>query len=252
MTKMVRVIGCVSNETRQHLIFRSMIRVLTQGSSSNLKHQWSFSEVGPYDVTILDMDDAPGSQPLSPSVANIIVAFSTHPQRLGDQPFVLSKPIRGNEFLQLLQAIEAISCDSASAPVAAPAASVSPSTKSSAPTAPAVVTTPEPLVRLLAWPDLPMMPGDCLHDAARICALLAVRPCPPSTISSFLDIAPANVDRILQQIPACSATPGELVLDIQHHATATADNVVPLHDQGQVGKSSSLLSKIWNRLRGAA
>ncbi|RZU38438.1 hypothetical protein EV700_2370 [Fluviicoccus keumensis] len=249
MTKTVRVIGCVSSETRQHLIFRSMIRVLNQGSTANLKHQWSFSEVGPYDVTIFDLDDGIHPDPLPASGAEVVVAFSTHPHRLTDRPFSLSKPIRGSEFLQLLQAIEAACFDNLTHPATAVTATEA-ATPAPRP-ADAAMPDPAPLLSLLAWPDLPQLPDDQLHHAARICALLAVRRCSPATVSRFLDIDPVIVDQVLQAIAACPPVDGVEVLHRQQDA-AEAANVIPLHEQTPSGKPSSFLSKIWNRLKGAA
>ncbi|HEX5360663.1 MAG TPA: hypothetical protein VFW49_06180 [Fluviicoccus sp.] len=250
MTKTVRVIGCVSSETRQHLIFRSMIRVLNQGSAANLKHQWSFSEVGPYDVTIFDLDDGIHPDPLPASGAEIVVAFSTHPHRLTDRPFSLSKPIRGSEFLQLLQAIEAGCFDNLIRPEPVRTATEA---ESPAPR-PVAAATPDnaPLLSLIAWPDLPQLPEDQLHNAARICALLAVRRCSPATVSRFLDIDPATVEQVLETIAACPPVTGAEVLHRQQTETTDTANVIPLHEQTPSGKPSSLLSKIWNRLKGAA
>lgn len=247
MTKTVRVIGCVSSETRQHLIFRSMIRVLGQGASSNLKHQWSFSEVGPYDVTIFDLDDGDLPETMTAG-AEVVVAFSNHPHRLADRPFGLSKPIRGSEFLQLLQSIETRCFDNLTRAAAAAVEAVG-----AAAAAPVRdISTDEPLYSLISWPDLPQLPEAQLQDAARICALLAVRRCTPTTLSRFLDIDPATVDQVLRALAACPPLDGVEVLHRQQAAQTEGGNVIPLHDQTPSAKPSSLLSKLWNRLKGAA
>jgi hypothetical protein len=247
MSKTVRVIGCVSRETRQHLIFRSMVRVLSQGAAANLQHQWSFSEAGPYDVTIFDLDDGAPPEALAAAGAEVVVAFSSQAHRLADRPFGLSKPIRGSEFLQLLQAIEARCFDNLTRPAPGDAATSHP-----APASVAASSPHEPLYSLLHWPDLPQLPDSRLHDAARICALLAVRRCSPATISRFLDIPPETVDRVLHALAACPPVEGLDVLHRQQAAQADNSNIIPLHEQTPSGKPSSLLSKIWNRLKGAA
>ncbi|MDO8331092.1 MAG: hypothetical protein Q7T36_11545 [Fluviicoccus sp.] len=262
MTKMTRVIGCVSSEQRQHLIFRSMVRVLGQGATSSLKHQWSFSDVGPFDVRIVDIDDEEHVALADEQGQGVVVVLAGNQQILVGRQFTLSKPLRGNEFLQLLQAIEAagfearVTADAADIPVAtAPAAPAEPNplkTESNVKTAPTISAQTEILISLESWPDLPRMADDMLHDAARICALLSVRPSSRETISRFLDIPPENVNRVLKIIPACSHA-GDIRTLHEHQSAATeANNVIPLHDQVSGGKPSSLLSKLWNRLRGAA
>lgn len=263
MTKTTRVIGCVSSEQRQHLIFRSMVRVIGQGASSNLKHQWSFSDTGPFDVRIVDLDDAEHAVLADDQGQGVVVALGGDQRILAGRRFTLSKPLRGNEFLQLLQAIEAagfgtrVTVEAVDIP-AAPAAAAAPehhppSARHTPQTAAAVSTRTETLISLASWPDLPRMPGDMLHDAARICALLSVRPSSRETISRFLDIPPENVSRVLKIIPACSHA-GEIRIlhEDQDTAAVAAGNVIPMHDGGHITKPSSFLSKMWNRLRGAA
>lgn len=260
MTKMTRVIGCVSSEQRQHLIFRSMVRVIGQGA--NLKHQWSFSDTGPFDVRIVDIDDEENTALADAHGQGVLVVLGGNHQVLVGRQFTLTKPLRGNEFLQLLQSIEAagfearVTVEAVDIP-AAPAAVAPPEHKrptavSNPQAAPAISAQTETLISLESWPDLPRMAGDMLHDAARICALLSVRPSSRETISRFLDIPPENVSRVLKIIPGCSHA-GDIRILHEHQGmvAVAASNVIPLHDQVS-SKPSSLLSKLWNRLRGAA
>jgi len=84
-----------------------MVRVIGQGASSNLKHQWSFSDTGPFDVRIVDLDDAEHAVLADDQGQGVVVALGGDQRILAGRRFTLSKPLRGNEFLQLLQAIEA-------------------------------------------------------------------------------------------------------------------------------------------------
>lgn len=251
MTSMIRVIGCVSSEARHSLIFRSLIRVLSQGNTSSLKHRWSFSESGPFDVWILDIDDEENIDHLHSNRHGVIVLLGGNHPLLDSHPFTLTKPIRGNNFLQLLQSIEAAGFGNA--------VQVSPTVgKTAVMTADAPIqahetaVANEALISLTSWPNLPQMPSDILHDAARICALLSIRPSTSSAISRFLDISPDAVNRVLQQITACSYDRNIGILEYSQQAVSNANNVIPIHDHGHTGKPSSFLSKIWNRLLGAA
>ncbi|MDO8417841.1 MAG: hypothetical protein Q7S87_16695 [Agitococcus sp.] len=256
MTSMIRVIGCVSSETRHSLIFRSLIRVLSQGNTSSLKHRWSFSESGPFDVWILDIDDEENIDHLHSDRHGVIVLLAGNRPLPDSHPFTLTKPIRGNEFLQLLQSIEAAGWDNIeqNGKSAAPAVErAAPVTNSPIKPESGLAAKDEATFSLTSWPDLPQMPSEIVHDAARICAFLSIRPGTLTTISHFLDIPADTVNHILQRITTCSHGFDTCILtEYNCHPVSDAQNVIPIHDHGQTVKPSSFLSKIWNRLKGAA
>lgn len=108
-------------------------------------------------------------------------------------------------------------------------------------------------LKLAYWPQLARLPEDALQDAARLCALLAVRPTSPVLVARLLDMPRSRVDELLQMISARAPQPAaEQAVTEQ---AAPMPEVIDLHEEAVpeewASRSIPLVQKLWNRLRKA-
>ncbi|MDO8330949.1 MAG: hypothetical protein Q7T36_10825 [Fluviicoccus sp.] len=59
-------------------------------------------------MRILDLDDDSNLELASAGGPGVLAFISSNPQRLEGRDFALSKPLRGQDFLQLLQRLESV------------------------------------------------------------------------------------------------------------------------------------------------
>lgn len=247
MSKSLIVIYCCSSDSKLQKHLKSIVHVLNL--VGGLKQNWVYGEDN-IDVHVTDMDD--NEQKISPN-KSIVIAVSSNPELLFGQKYSLTKPLRNQALQEILKRIES------SEPVTTPKLKAVHDTvidTQSRPTLEAVVSThaltepKEMLYRLQAWPDLSLMSEDMMLDAARVSALLAVKPASLSFISSFLDTPKTRLEDILSVIDSCAhpdypcLAKSPMLSDVSHGDTVAESKVV--------AKPSSILSKLWNRLKGAA
>ncbi|MFA9202648.1 MAG: hypothetical protein ACEQSD_01445 [Flavobacteriales bacterium] len=278
MSSQSQVIGCFSSQENLQNVFRSMIRVLCQFTRSGLKQDWVYSDHEPLDVYILDLDDQSNRDRLKDNpTQNTIIAISSHPEHLVGQKYALSKPLRSQSLLQVLQHIEgakphknAVTLDTSSPSLPSVAARQDPvsaivdphtsqrvsrptlsgSASSSPNVASSKIASHTVLYQLQTWPDLTHMSESLRLDAARVCALLAVRPATAEFISQFLGLSASEVERVLVAVRQCAHPTHTTVIEQASTQAAPSTERESVSKAG--GTTSSLLSKLWNRLKGAA
>jgi len=104
------------------------------------------------------------------------------------------------------------------------------------------------VLKLYSWPELSRVPSDLVLDAARVCALLAVRPTSAPLIARLLDLPRERVAHIVE------------LLHLYGHLDGSAMNVRPVEKEEQATldliadptptKSPTLLGRLWQKLSG--
>ena len=104
------------------------------------------------------------------------------------------------------------------------------------------------VLKLYSWPELSRVPSDLVLDAARVCALLAVRPTGAPLIARLLDLPRERVAHIVE------------LLHLHGHLDGTAMDVRPAEKEEQAtldlmadtasAKSPTLLGRLWQKLSG--
>ena len=244
MSSTVRFISCVSSHDRQKSVVRSLLSIIGQSAAANLRTQWVYRDDGPSDVMVVDIDDHAGQHFLGTASEILIVALGSNRAALDNHDYALTKPLRWQDLMQILHTLEqkhlrapALSKPDPASPVrsaAAPATAAAP-----------VESAHAPAYRLKAWPDLTRMREDTLQDAARICALLAKRPCTIGEISRTLELPELRINRLLDSIRNAAHTDWACLADAEARSLSA-------HATAPIGKPSSFLSKMWSRLRGGA
>ena len=120
-------------------------------------------------------------------------------------------------------------------------------------TSPAITATTQlgvqySVLKLYSWPELSRVPSDLVLDAARVCALLAVRPTGAPLIARLLDLPRERVAHIVE------------LLHLYGHLDGSAMNVRPVEKEEQATldliadptptKSPTLLGRLWQKLSG--
>ncbi len=104
------------------------------------------------------------------------------------------------------------------------------------------------VLKLYSWPELSRVPSDLVLDAARVCALLAVRPTSAPLIARLLDLPRERVAHIVE------------LLHLYGHLDGSAMDVRPVEKEEQATldliadptptKSPTLLGRLWQKLSG--
>ena len=104
------------------------------------------------------------------------------------------------------------------------------------------------VLKLYSWPELSRVPSDLVLDAARVCALLAVRPTGAPLIARLLDLPRERVAHIVE------------LLHLYGHLDGSAMDVRPVEKEEQATldliadptptKSPTLLGRLWQKLSG--
>lgn len=245
MSSTVRFISCVSSHDRQKSVVRSLLSIIGQSAAANLRTQWVYRDDGPSDVMVVDIDDHAGQHFLGTGSEILIVALGSNRAALDDHDYALTKPLRWQELMQILHTLEQkhLRVPTPPVPVSGHASPVR-AAAAPAPSAAPVESVHAPAYRLKAWPDLTRMRDETLQDAARICALLAKRPCTIGEISRTLELPELRINRLLDSIRHAAHPDWECLGDAEARSSAAAT--------APIGKPSSFLSKMWNRLRGGA
>lgn len=246
-------ISCHSSEEKLCHMFRSIIRVLTQ--VSGLQHHWEFCDpLHPsLNVRILDLDDEQIRQTAHQYADALVMVISSQAEHLQGWTYALSKPLRSQALLDILQRIERRAMPPApvrpSEPTPAPQRTPEPSpplpTAASRPVADPRV---QPVYGLQNWPDLTQLPEAQMLNAARVCALLSLRPAGADWISQFLSLARADLEALLVLIRQCGH-PGHPVLT---EGLQRMDALQLPEPSPEAQRPSTFLAKIWNRLKGVA
>ena len=120
-------------------------------------------------------------------------------------------------------------------------------------TSPSITTTAQlgvqySVLKLYSWPELSRVPSDLVLDAARVCALLAVRPTSAPLIARLLDLPRERVAHIVE------------LLHLYGHLDGSAMDVRPVEKEEQATldliadptptKSPTLLGRLWQKLSG--
>ena len=102
------------------------------------------------------------------------------------------------------------------------------------------------VLKLYSWPELSRVPSDLVLDAARVCALLAVRPTGAPLIARLLDLPRERVAHIVE------------LLHLYGHLDGSAMDVRPVEKEEQATldliadptptKSPTLLGRLWQKL----
>lgn len=238
-------IGLHSEQEKLRAVFRSIIRVLNQ--VVGLQHDWAYCEEPELDVHIVDLDDPQAPQQIDRLKHCVVIATSAHEEQLAGWTYaLLSKPLRSQALLQIMQQIERKELSSLRGQNK-PASAIQPlPAQSSLQDHPAGATSAT--YSLQNWPDLPQIPEEHMFEAARVCALLAVQPATLQQISQLLNLAMADLEALLALIRQCGHQ-GYPVLAMDHSPQGLTVPAIEVPVQAQ---PSSFLAKIWNRLKGAA
>lgn len=100
------------------------------------------------------------------------------------------------------------------------------------------------LLHLEYWPDIPSLPEEMVEDAARLCALLSFRPTSPALAAYLLSISSGRIGQVIDSIAH-----GATGLETDFFESTELESLANLETSGSEGKSASILSKIWKRLR---
>ena len=97
------------------------------------------------------------------------------------------------------------------------------------------------VLQLDEWPDLTRMPQAVVFDAARICALLAVRPSGAPLVSVLLDLPLERVTQVLKELRLVNAS------EASPDAASAPRETTPAAG-ATATEASSLLGRLWQRL----
>lgn len=251
MSKSRMVINCLSADDKLKKQIKSIVHVLDL--VGGLKKGWVYADDNA-SVHLIDMDDEDNWDILVASSGLLIIAVSSNPELLSGQKYSLTKPIRNQTLQAILKQIESSHTQeqtnhapiSHSSPLKARESVVDDSVKVSPPVAVPKIM----LYKLQAWPDISQMHDDVMLDASRVSALLAMRPASLNTISGLLELPTSRIEYLLSEISASSHVGYPCLTELPLLSDVSgAEQAV---DVKVVAKPASILSKIWNRLKGAA
>ena len=104
------------------------------------------------------------------------------------------------------------------------------------------------VLKLHSWPELSRVPGDLVLDAARVCALLAVRPTGAPLITRLLDIPRERVTPIVELLHRDGHLNGASV-DARQAERDDREVIGPTGDTAPA-RALTLLGRLWQRLSG--
>lgn len=248
MSKSRIVINCLSTDDKLKKQIKSIVHVLDL--VGGLKKNWVYADDN-VAVHIIDVDNG---EFLLANSGLIIIAISSNPELLNGQKYSLTKPIRNQTLQVIFKQIESSnaveqannSAISNSSPPNARRVVVEDDAKVS----PLVADSKVKLYKLQAWPDISQMHDDVMLDASRVSALLAMRPANLNVISSLLDLSTSRIEYLLSEISSCSHSGYPCLAESPTLSDLSGSEHVA--DVKVVAKPASILSKIWNRLKGAA
>lgn len=250
MTKSLIVINCCSSDNKLQKQFKSIIHVLNL--VGGLKQSWIYGDED-VAVHIVDVDDDDSWRQYTQSSGLITIAVSSKPDLLVGQKYSLTKPLRNqalHEILKRIESSEPVTSAKLKAVHSALIDTKSLSTIDDLAGSGAAAVPKENMYKLQAWPDISLMAEEMMLDAARVSALLAVRPASLSFMSSFLDTPKARLEQILSVIGSCAHPHYPSLAESPMLSELTSGDHVA--ESKVVAKPSSILSKLWNRLKGAA
>lgn len=108
MSKQQQVLGCFSKQPQFQNVVRSMLHLLCKIPSSGLTYDWVYSHQDSVNVCILDLDCASSSPHAVEDQSVVVVAISSHPERLTGKEYTLKKPLRSRDLLRILKNIEGV------------------------------------------------------------------------------------------------------------------------------------------------
>jgi hypothetical protein len=106
MSNQLQVLGCFSKQPQLQNVVRSMLHLLCKIPASGLQCDWVYSHQDSVNVCILDLDCASSPLHAAEDQSVVVVAISSHPERLTGQAYALKKPLRSQELLKILRNIE--------------------------------------------------------------------------------------------------------------------------------------------------
>lgn len=102
---------------------------------------------------------------------------------------------------------------------------------------------PHRVMRLHTWPALTRLPPDMVFDAARLCALLSIRPSGAPLLSILLGLPLSRIHELAQAMGLSG---------IEEVAPPTPERALPTDvddpDTARATQATSLLGRLWNRL----
>lgn len=250
MNKPPCIIGCKSNQVNLQNILRSIIKIYSGLSMSQLKLDWIFPEndsAVSLDVCIVDLDDEDHEQHLNnPDYKGYIVISKSAPL-LQNYKYALNKPIHNSSLLKILRNLEQDELKSlheesiektADAVVEKTSITVS-----------ETLIIDEPVYQLINWPDLTKIPDELLLNTSRVCALLSAQPSALSGVAHFLQLSHDELKNIIQQINLCAY---ESFPTLTQQTQNIVENTVVLPSViEKTTANTSFLSKMWNKLKGS-
>ncbi len=250
MSKSRIVIHCLSTDDKLRKQIKSIVHVLDL--VGGLQKNWVYADDN-VAVHIIDMDSEDCGGILAGS-GLITIAVSSNSELLSGQKYSLTKPIRNQALQVILKQIEfsnAVEQPNNRSIVNSPQPKVLEVFEDATKVMPVVAESKVKLYKLQAWPDISQMNDDVMLDASRVCALLAMRPASLNVISSLLELSTSRIEYLLSEMSACSHLDYPCLIESAMLADlSVSENVVDI--QIVATKPASILSKIWNRLKGAA
>lgn len=236
-------IGCLPHQLDLAQTLIPILKVYAQFSmSTQLRWKWSYVSESECDIYFIDLDD--DFPELTQVQEQTTIYMSSDPDLLKGHDYVVSKPLKRQKFLSILQQIERNGLHKKMSD-------------------PRPVREEEPLMisevqggevkleksvtyQLCHWPDLTRISDDVLPMVSRLCAFLAISPSTMPDLVEFFDISKTEIDELIGVIEDAS---------FDGYRTIIANGDVLNDELGQTQKTvqktrkaSSFLSKIWNKL----
>lgn len=103
MNGTIHSITCVTNQTQQKILLKSLVGIF--GHRANSNDEWTYLDEGLADVVIIDYDEMQ-NRPMEKSKLGIYVGLSEDYNRIKHLSFTLQKPVRSRDLLHLLNQLD--------------------------------------------------------------------------------------------------------------------------------------------------
>lgn len=250
MSKMKCIIGCKSNQANLQNMLRSIVRVYSGLSVSQLQFDWMFPDEDSalvLDVCVIDLDDEDHEQHLNNPDYKGYIVISRSAHLLQNYKYALNKPIHNSSLLEILKNLEQDELKSLHKESMEKASAVEVEKTSIA-----VSETPiidEPVYQLINWPDLTKIPDELLLNTSRVCALLSAQPSALAGVAHFLQLSHDELKNIIQQIDLYAYDNFPTLTQQTQNIVENTVVLPPVIEKPTA--NTSFLSKMWNKLKGS-
>ncbi len=242
MSKFKCVIGCKSSQANLQNMLRSIVRVYSGLSVSQLQLDWIFPEDDSnlaLDVCVIDLDDEDHERYLNNPDYKGYIVISKSAHLLQKYKYALNKPIHNSSLLEILKNLEQDELKELQ--------KQNPTEEAPTSIVQQTAVVKEPIYQLVNWPDLTKVPDELLLNTSRVCALLATQPSALATVENFLQLGRDELKSIIQHINLY-AYDNFPTLTQQTEDSLSNTITLPATTEKPTA-NASFLSKIWSKLK---